>query len=153
MFNLLILSLLGSALFHRSWGSMIRRQGQRSAGNTIALQPQGKLLNFMCKSSEHETTKWNKCWVILINSERRPVFNVLFFYREIHELFNAGCAKAVHSGDFLSLDETLWPMHNDISFKYVWQKLLWSITRLTNYGCVSGPTIRVNHTSMALILR
>jgi hypothetical protein len=37
--------------------------------------------------------------------------------REIYELFNAACAKAIHCGDFLTIDETMYPMNHQVAFK------------------------------------
>jgi hypothetical protein len=41
----------------------------------------------------------------------------LFFFREVYELFNAACAKAVHAGDLLSVDETFYAMYHRVAFK------------------------------------
>ena len=38
-------------------------------------------------------------------------------FREIFELFNARCASVIIPDDYLSLDETLYPMRNQVSFK------------------------------------
>lgn len=38
-------------------------------------------------------------------------------FRELFEMFNAQCGKAISSEDYLSLDETLYPMRNQVSFK------------------------------------
>lgn len=38
-------------------------------------------------------------------------------FRELFEMFNAQCSKAISPGDYLSLDETRYPMRNQVSFK------------------------------------
>lgn len=38
-------------------------------------------------------------------------------FRELFEMFNTQCARAVTPDDYLSLDETLYPMRNQVSFK------------------------------------
>ena len=38
-------------------------------------------------------------------------------FRDFHTIFNRNCAKAVTPDDFITLDETLYPMRTSISFK------------------------------------
>jgi hypothetical protein len=38
-------------------------------------------------------------------------------FREVYELWNTACSKAVLSSDLLTIDETQYPMYTKVSFK------------------------------------
>ena len=48
---------------------------------------------------------------------RRWLFDRFAAFREIFELFNENCARIMIPGAYLALDETLYPMRSNISFK------------------------------------